>query len=305
MKCNDCGHELNKYLTYSEKNETYYCMNCCHKHVDDDLVYIKIKNNQLQLLNIGVSAAGIGKQFQKLYTNEKWILRHDRCEHLQNIENIKYPIFYCSDGKIICSECFYDKNIDRVDPLMKSDSINENGDNILLQFPFTYEPHNLEFSFECDDTGIKGEEINGKIIIKNNKQYPIKNIQLNIESYATPPWDGNKPYGRHWENNYSKLIIYKEFKISLIESNDSLEISTKLRIPQDNEINENQIFNSIYGETLIQTTDDEICDNSISNNQNISLKIPKELMIFANFNYKTQSGYEYKSTIEAETVNIR
>ena len=31
---------------------------------------------------------------------------------------------------------------------MKSDSPNENGDDILLQLPFTYEPHNLEFSFD-------------------------------------------------------------------------------------------------------------------------------------------------------------
>lgn len=99
------------------------------------------------------------------------------------------------------------------------------------------------------------------------------------------------------------MILFKEFKIDLIESNDILEISTKIRIPKDNEIQENQLLNSLYGET---SNDDEIDYFNTSENSSIELlKIPKDLMIFAEFNYKTVSGYEYKSTIETGTVNIR
>lgn len=170
MKCSECGRELKKYFTFSEKNELYYCMNCCHKHVNDDLVYLKWKNNQLKRLKVDVGGAGLGKPFHKHYVNFEWVLRHNRCEHLQDANDIKYPIFYCSDGKLRCSECLYEENIENADPLMKSDSPNENGDDILLQLPFTYEPHNLEFSFNCDSTGVKGGEINTKIIIENNKK---------------------------------------------------------------------------------------------------------------------------------------
>lgn len=278
-------------------------MNCCHKHVNDDLVYLKWKNNQLKRLKVDVGGAGLGKPFHKHYVNFEWVLRHNRCEHLQDANDIKYPIFYCSDGKLRCSECLYEENIENADPLMKSDSPNENGDDILLQLPFTYEPHNLEFSFNCDSTGVKGGEINTKIIIENNKKHPIRDVILTIESFAAPIWDGNKPYGRHYENNSSKLILLKEFKIDLIESNDSLEILSKLKIPQDNEIQENQLINSIYGET---STDDETDNLSTSENSSAeSLKIPDNLMIFAKFNYKTVSGYEYKSTLETEIVKIR
>lgn len=301
MKCNDCGREIKRYFTFSEKAEVYYCIDCCHNHVDDDLVYIKIKNKQLIRLNVGVSGAGIGNQFQKHYTNEEWILRHERCEHLQDFNNLKYPMFYCMDGKLRCSECLFDEDIDRADPLMKNEFVNENKNNILRQLPFTYEPHNLEFSFECDENGVEGKEINGKVIIKNNKKFPIKDIKLIIESFSAPPWDGNKPYGIHCENNYSKLIIFKEFKIDLIESNDFIEISTMLKIPKADEIKENQFLNNIYRDSLEQQNKGTVNSNKLLN----PLKIPNELMVFAKFNYKSYSEYEYKSTIETKLVNIK
>lgn len=278
-------------------------MDCCHKHVNDDLVYLKCENNRLKRLKVEVGAAGLGNPFQKHFVGSEWVLRHNRCNHLQDVDYIKYPIFYCYDGKLRCLECLNEENIEIATPLMKNDNPNEYGNDILLQLPFTYEPHNLEFSFDCDSTGIKGEKINGKIIIKNNKKHPIREIKLSIESFAVPPWDGNKPYGRYYNQNSSKMIFFKEFIVDLIESNDILEISTKIRIPKDNEIQKNQLFNNLYGET---SNDDENDYLSISENSSSELlKIPDNLMIFAKFDYKTVSGYKYNSAIETETVNIR
>lgn len=289
MKCSGCGKDLNDGLmSFCEKCEKYYCMDCSRKHNVHRLTFTRLENNHLININTGVSGAGIGDIHQKLYTDLEWISRKRTCEHVDSMIKLDYPIFLCDDGKIRCHNCFYESGITLTDPLMKIDD-----KRLMWLLPHTYEPYNLDFTFECEEAGIKGGEVNMSLTIQNHKQNPIGDINIQIQSFAAKPLPDNISFLEYCDGLYQNYIIFKEFHFDILSSGKDLKIEFKARIPLDFEIKKGQFCDFSFDEE-----NDEYSNNGF-------LKIPDNLMIYASFNYKTVSGFRYYSDIEANIVELK
>ncbi|MDO5860827.1 hypothetical protein [Methanobrevibacter sp.] len=285
MKCSDCGKTLNNEpIAYSEKYEKFYCMDCCHKHVNHALTFHFYENNKLRNLLVGVSGAGIGDIHHKFYTNEEWILRHPKCPHLEDIDDLNIPMFYCKDNVVRCSDCLYDEHIKLADPLLKDESSMDEYGEFMWLLPFTYEPHNLNFIFECDDKAVKGEYIDANIFLENNKNHPIHDINFSIESFSANPLYENEPFLWYLERNYSKTIISEKYHFDTLNSKDRLNLHVQIRMPRDGEIKENQFYEDSNGD---------------------GLNIPEDLMIFTRFDYKTFHGYKYCSDVKYDMIKVK
>lgn len=289
MKCDSCEKTLNnETITFCEKCEKYYCMNCSIKHKHNEFSFFKLTDNNLIKINTGISGAGIGDTHHKFYTNEEWVSRHRQCKHVEKEMEMGKPIFYCEDGKIRCSECIYESNITNADPIMKNED-----NKLALLLTHTFEPQNLEFRFECDNEGIKGEEVTLNLIIENNKKHDINDIDICIESFAAEPLPENANLNMYREEMHSKYLIYKKINIPLIKAKERKTIELEVKIPKDDEIEENQFI------------DFEIDGIENTNRNPKSLKVPNELMIYAQFTYKTVSGFKYWSYAEGAIVKLK
>ena len=276
MNCDLCGETLkNGIIAFCEKCEKYYCMNCYTKHRKHQLIFKRLSEGRVTNINTGISGAGIGDTHQKFYKDENWVLRHHLCEHVKEDMELGKVIFYCSDGNIRCSKCFYESNLNKADPIMKNDE-----NKLLLLLTHTYEPQNLEFTFDCDDEGIKGEEIGLHLTIINNKLHDIEDINIDIEAFAAKPLPKNTSLNMYRETMQSKYLILKTFHYDVIKSKTEFKIELKVRIPKNREINKNQIVNLVI--------DDKIKNEYV---QDALLNVPDNLMIYAHFSYKTYSGF--------------
>lgn len=288
MKCDSCGKTLeDKIIAFCEKCEKYYCMNCSKKHNHNEINFLRIDDNQLTRINTGISGAGIGDTHHKFYTDTEWISRHKTCEHVGQELEMGKPIFYCEDGKIRCEECLYESRITNVDPIIKTDD-----DKLLLLLTHTFEPQNLEFTFKCDEKGSKGKKVILKLIIENKKSNDINDINICIESFAADPMPENTNLNIYREEMYSRYLIYKEIQIPSINSKERKTIELEVDIPEDGEIKENQFVN-FEVEGIVNTNDSPK-----------SLKVPNDLMIYAQFTYKTVLGFRYWSYAEEEIVKL-
>lgn len=289
MKCSDCGKDLNDGLiSFCEKCEEYYCIECSRKHNNHRLTFARVENNHLININTGVSGAGIGDIHQKLYTDLDWISRKRKCVHVDSMIKLNYPIFLSDDGKLRCHNCFYESGITLTDPLMKIDD-----KRIMWLLPYTYEPYNLDFTFECEERGVKGGEVKMSLIIQNHKQNPIEDINIQIQSFAAKPLPENISFLEYSDGLYPNQIILKKFHFDTLDSGKNLKIDFKVRIPLDFEIKEGQFCNFSFDDG-----DDEYCVEGF-------LKIPNSLMIYADFDYKSYSGFRYYSSTECNIVNLK
>lgn len=289
MKCSNCERNLNdEIIAFCEKCEKYFCMECSSKHNSHRLTFARLENNNLIKINTGVSGAGIGDIHHKFYTDFEWISRKRKCEHVDSMIKSYYPIFFCEDGKIRCFNCFYESGITLTDPLIKIDD-----ERLMWLLPHTYEPYNLDFIFNCDEVGVKGEEINLSLIIQNNKQNPIEDINVHVQSFAAEPLPDNISFLEYFDGLYPNQIIFKKFHFDTLDSGKNLKIDFKLRIPLDFEIKEGQFCNYSFDDK-----DDEYCVEGF-------LKIPNSLMIYADFDYKSCSGFRYYSSTECNRVNLK
>lgn len=285
MKCSDCGKTLTEGpIAYSEKYETFYCINCAKEHVKHALTFFIYENKNLIPLDVGLSGAGPTDIHHKFYTDDEWVFRHITCSHLVCGSDLDKVIFYCEDGKIRCSDCLYEDNIHFADPLLRDKSSTDEFGDIMWLLPFTYEPYNLDFIFECDNHGIRGEHINVEIMLKNNKKLPICDINFDVESFSADPLSENESFSYYLEKNFSRTLILKKLHFDKLEPDNKLKINFEIKIPLDGEIKENQF----YGVP--------------SKN---GLNVPNELMVFARFNYKTAVGYLHKSEIEHVILKIK
>lgn len=288
MKCDSCKRTLNDELVaFCEKCEKYYCMNCYTKHRNHKLIFNRLENGVLTKINTGISGAGINDTHHKYYTDEQTILRRRHCEHVkEDIESGKV-IFRCEDGKVRCAECFYESKINNADPIMKTDE-----NRLMLLLTRTYEPQNLEFEFDCDDEGTKGEEITLNLGITNNKLHDISDINVEIEAFAADPLPENTSLNMYREQMYSKYLLFKKFHFDEIKSKEAFKIELKVKIPEDGEIEKKQFTSFDEG------TSDEYVKGE-------TLNVPDRLMIYAHFTYKTCSGFRYWSYVETDIVNLK
>ena len=290
MNCDSCGKILkDELVAYCEKCEKFYCMNCYTKHRNHKLVFKRLTNDVLTNINTGISGAGIGDTHHKFYTDEEWILRHQLCGHAKEDMELGKVIFYCEDSKIRCSKCFYESKMNNADPIMKNDE-----NKLMLLLTRTYEPQNLEFTFKCDNEGIKGNEITLNLTIINNKLHDIKDIDVNIESFSANILPENTSLNAYREQMYSKYLINKTFHFDVIKSKKQLKVELKVKIPKDGEIKENQFVNF----TIDEKMENEYVKEGL-------LKVPNELMVYAQFSYKTYSGFKYWSYVEKDIVNLK
>lgn len=290
MNCDSCGKILkDELVAYCEKCEKFYCMNCYTKHRNHKLIFKRLANDVLTNINTGISGAGIGDTHHKFYTDEEWILRHSLCLHAKEDMELGKVIFYCEDNKIRCSKCFYESKMNNADPIMKNDE-----NKLMLLLTHTYEPQNLEFTFKCDKEGIKGNEITLNLTIINNKLHDIKDIDINIESFSANLLPENTSLNAYREQMNSKYLINKTFHFDVIKSKKQLKVELKVKIPKDGEIKVNQFVNFTINEEL----ENEYVKGGF-------LKVPNELMIYAQFSYKTYSGFKYWSYVESDIVNLK
>lgn len=289
MKCDSCGKTLeDEIIAFCEKCEKYYCMNCSIKHKHNEINFLRIDDNQLTRINTGVGGAGIGDTHHKFYTNKEWISRHRQCEHAEQDLEMGKAIFYCEDGKIRCAKCLCESGITNANPIIKTED-----NKLLLLLTYKFEPQNLEFTFKCDEKGAKGKKITLKLIIENKKSNEIKDINICIESFAADPLPENANLNIYREQMYSRYLIYKEIQIPSIESKERKTIELEVNIPEDGEIKENQFVNFEF----------EGIENT--NDSPKSLKVPNDLMIYAQFSYKTVLGFQYWSYTEGEIVKLK
>lgn len=284
MKCSDCGKTLKKYFAFSEKNEKYYCMDCCYKYVNKGIVFFKCKNNKLIRLNVGVSGAGGGDIHDKFYENNKWLLTHEKiCEHALSKFNENKPIFFCEDRIILCPDCFYKSNFDIADPILKL-----NANKFMWLIPYTYDPYNLKFDFTCDNTGIKGNCVNLNLSIENNRKYPITDICIKIEAFA-------QDIEHYWgEANPTKYLILKKIHIESINPKEEIHLPLECYIPLDDEVKDND-FNDYPFE-------DEYYEFQEPNKK---LKVPNNLKIFVHFSYKSYTGFRYYSYVKSKEIKLK
>lgn len=288
MECSDCGKDLNDgIISFCEKCERYYCMDCSRKHNNHRLTFARLDNNQLIDINTGVSGAGVGDIHHKFFTDLEWVSRKSKCNHVDVMIESGYPIFLCEDGQLRCFNCFYESGITLTDPLIKV------GDERLMWLlPHTYEPCNLNFSFNCDKQAVKGEDINLSLTIQNHKQNPINDINIQVQSFAADPLPDNIPFFEYFDGLYQNYLIFKEFHFDILDPGNDLKIDFKVKIPLDFEIKKEQFCDFSVDE------DDKYSNNGF-------LKLPDNLMIYASFNYKTVSGFRYYSDIEANIIELK
>ena len=288
MKCNSCGKTLNdEMIAFCEKCEKHYCMDCYTKHRNHKLIFKRLENDILTRINTGITGAGINDTHHKHYTDEQTVLRRRCCEHVKEDMELGKVIFRCEDGKVRCAECFYKSKINNADPIMKTDE-----NKLMLLLTHTYEPQNLEFEFNCDDEGTKGEEITLNLAITNNKLHDIEDININIEAFAAEPLPENTSLNMYREQMYSKYLLFKKFHFDEIKSKEPFKIELEVKIPKDGEIEKNQ-FTDFY----------EGMENEYEKNE--TLTVPDKLMIYAHFTYKTCSGFRYWSYVESDVVNLK
>lgn len=283
LRCCECNKELNNEdITYCEKCEEYYCMECSYKHVNHGIVFFRYENEKLKRILVGVSGAGGGDIHYKFYEKNNWISTRKTCEHAENMLKNNKPLFFCEDGKIRCHECFYEEKIDKADPILKV-----NDELFMWLIPYTYDPYDLEFDFECDEKGIKGQYINSKIIIGNNKKFPITDLCIQVESFAND-------IDNYWEeSNESQCLISTKVTIDKIDSKKEIEIPLKIYIPQDYEVKEYDFVDFSFEEEYYGFQEDVK-----------TLKVPKDLKIFVSFSYRSSSGFNYHSYVKSKIIKI-
>lgn len=289
MNCSNCKRELdNEIIAYCEKCEKYYCMKCSKGHDNHGLSFFEYRNNEKILIPIGFTAAGPNDRHTQFFYEEEWILKRLGCEHALEKLNEGLPIFNCEDNKYYCAECFYNSKLKYIRPLMKS----EDG-TIHSLIPYKFPQFNLDFNIACDN-GTKGESINSRISIKNNKKNDISGLEIIIEAFAADPLPENESYDMYLDKIYPYHILHKELHHDLIKSGDNLTIDIKLDIPLDGKIKKCQFMKYPYDDGKTNN----YCDNGF-------LNIPKELMIYVYFTYKTYSGNTFYSNVETDISNIK
>lgn len=289
MKCANCNRTLkNEIIAFCEKCEEMYSMNCCKDH-SHGLTFIEYENDKLTTIPIGLTGMGYFDNHHKFYLEHKEILKHQKCSHVEDKLNKGLPIFMCEDGKIRCGDCFYNSNMETIQPYLKLN----NKDKLIWLLPSTIDPFNLDFKFRCDDKGKKGESINVNIKIKNNKKNPIKQIDIFIGALAANPCPKNSSCSEYLDDLNPYYLICKDLHFNSIKSSDTLDIDFKLKIPKDKEIKINQFVEFYVEERL---------DNAYS--ENGLLNVPENLMIYTCFSYKTFSEHTFISYIETNIVNV-
>lgn len=289
MNCSKCNKKLdNEIIAFCEKCEEYYCMKCTKDH-NHGLSFFECKNRELNLIPIGITAAGPNNTHRQFFYEKEWISNNLGCEHALEKLDEGLPIFDCEDHKYYCAECFYKSKLKEIRPLMKS----EEG-QILSLIPRKFHPFNIDFKFNSDGEGIKGDSINSIISIKNNKKNDITDINILIEAFAANPLPKNESYDSYWDKICSYCILQKEIYHDSIKSQDNLTIDIKLDIPLDGEIKKCQFMKYPYDDGK----SNDYCENGF-------LDIPEKLMIYVNFTYKTCSGHIFHSYVETDLVNLK
>lgn len=289
MKCDECNKQFNnEIIAYCEKCEKIYCMDCCKGH-SHGLSFMRYENNEFFTIDIGVTAMGYVDYHEKVYSQQEEVLKNSRCPHVENKLNEGQPIFLCEDGKFRCSDCFYNSDMKTIRPLIK---LNDESKLIWL-IPSNFDPFDLNFKFECDDSGVKGENISANIKIKNNKKNPINDVNISVYAFAADPCPNNLSYGEYTDDLYPYFLIIKHLHHDLIKSNEVLDINFKLKIPHDGEIKINQ-FEELY---IVDEDENSYCKEGF-------LNIPEKLMFYSCFSYKTYSQHVFISYIESVLVNI-
>ena len=287
MKCSQCNETLNDEIVgFSEESEKYYCIKCCrdHKH---EFTFFEYRDGNLNPIPIGFTAAGINDFHKQFFYEREWIENRMGCPHALEKLDKGQPIFECSDKKFRCSECFYDSDFEDIIPLMKSDD-----GQILSIIPRKIPPFNLDVKFNCDDYGIKGQNINSTLSIINNKKNAITDIYVVVEAFAAKPLPENVSYPQYHDKIYPCCVFRKEMRNDLIKSEDKLTFEFNIAIPRDGEIKKGQFLKYPYEMELSEEYGETRLD------------IPKELMIYAQFTYKTCSGHTFYSYVETDVVKI-
>lgn len=282
MICEECNKSLNdETIAFCEDCEKYYCMNCSTNHRKHELTFFRIENNELNKISTRMGGAGIGRRHTKFFHDKKWIFRHGNCGHIKNSLNKNQPIFLCEDNKIRCPNCFYQYKRNLAIPLIEIEK-----NKFMLLLTHTYEPKNLNFNFSCKNIGTKGKDSKIKLSIENNKKYSITDISITIEAYAAEPLPKNEIYETYADMLYSKCLIHKKLHFKSIEPKIILKKELKIKIPDDYEIKKNTFYNIPCNNGKNEYEKDEF------------LKVPNNLMIYADFTYKTFSGFEFSSEIK-------
>ncbi|WP_296851860.1 hypothetical protein [uncultured Methanobrevibacter sp.] len=291
MKCSDCNKDLkDELIAFCEKCEKYYCIKCSIKHKTHGLTFARLKNDKINKINTGVGGAGpVDRHFQ-FYNDYGWILQKRRCSHVKEMMELGYPIFRCKDGKIRCAQCFFDSKITLADPLIKTEEKNK----LMYLLTSKFKPTNLNFQFNCEKNGIKGQEINSKFKIVNNKIHPITDMNLRIEAFAADPIPENASFDEFKESLYQKYIVSKEVNINQIDPKETFSQNVKIKIPKDYEIKKGQIC----GFVIKDNRKDKYLKNGF-------LKIPDKLMIYSHFTYNTYLGFKSWSKVEKTTIELR
>lgn len=285
MKCFSCGKKIDdEPVAFCEKCEKYYCMDCCHKHINHGIIFFRNKNDSLQDIDVGVSGAGGGDIHEKFYEDTKWILSQKRCSHAIDKLNEYKPLFFCEDGIIRCPDCFFNSNVTRVDPILKL----TDKDKFMWLIPCTYNPYNLKFDVECVDTSIKGHSIDLKIFIENNREYSIKDIEVTVEAFA------NDVSNYWWDADESKCLILTKVHMDSITPGKIICLPLQVRVPLDGEIKENDFIDFSFTDEYYEFP-----------SENKKLNVPDILKLYSSFSYKSCTGFEYYSYVECNEIKLK
>lgn len=233
ITCDYCNEKLDGYIWYCKKCELFLCFNCISKHVNHDIVPLKVvKPKKSKLLRISQYGAGPTEYEWTTFQKEDFLEGLRKCEHALNFLDSKKVIFHCEDCReLLCPECLKKHEEHNIMPY-----VSINNENLRMIYYYSYPGSNVKITTSGPKNAYKGEKISVEMKIENLSIHPLKDIKISLLSVSEKPGANINSMGRMFyiESHYPNYVLLDlEKEISIIKKHESKVIKFDFRIPKD------------------------------------------------------------------------
>lgn len=214
------------------------------------------------------------------------------CSHAKKDLFNHIPIFKQNDT-IFCSKC-YEKIGDKEGEcfvLLEENKVRD-------LYPYSYDFSNVNFFISYDK--FNEDSFNLQICIKNLKRSKLSDLNIILFSFDSSLDLDDEDIGWMVESplNRANLIIFENYNIGNINSNDSFEKEIVIRIPKRNEI---KTFDLALKNNLIDEGTLKLNNYfGIEQNESLNIDFPLNLYIIVSFrnHYEVHQSYEQKIVLD-------